>query len=176
MLTFSALESGIRVSDGPVSLVVFPRMAPSPARSQITLLSVPEEEPSETVISWPGEYDMLGVTVRGIAHQDGQQVSFTAVMDGVRLGFLSAPLHAWRQDQVEAAGDIAVLVVPMMDAKLAQQLLEEFDPRVLILVPTGDTEASAALSKSLGASGAPVAEYKLKSLPQEGREVVVLGA
>lgn len=175
MLTFSALDSGIRVTDGSASLVVFPRSA-SAGKDQVTLLSIPEEVPTEGVISWPGEYDTAGVTMRGIAHRDGQQVSFISVMDDTRLGFLSAPLQEWEQSQMETAGDLDVLVVPMTDAKLAQKLIEEFDPRVLILVPTGDAEASAALSKSLGATGESVSEYKLKSLPQEGREVVVLTA
>lgn len=172
MLTFSALDSGIRVTDGSASLVVFPRAAG--AKANVTLLSVPEEVPTEGVISWPGEYDTAGVTLRGIAHNDGQQVSFIAVMDGTRVGFLSAPLQEWRQDQMETAGDLDVLVVPMTDAKLAQKLIDEFDPRVLMLVPTGDAEASTALSKSLGATSAPVSEHKVKALPQEGREVVVL--
>jgi hypothetical protein len=77
---------------------------------------------------------------------------------------------------MEAVGDIDVLVLPTDEVKVAQKLVDEFDPRVLILLPTKDADAYAAIAKVVGVKPeAVVDEYKLKGqLPQEGREVVVL--
>jgi hypothetical protein len=177
MLTFTSLGDGtVRLSGPEKSLIVFPQALPKDANS-ITLLAVPERERTPGVVSWPGEYNMAGVSLKGIGHLEGKQVSFVVKADGVRMAFLSAPLQDWFDEQLESVGDVDVLVLPTSEPKLAQKLIDEFDPRVLILVQTGDANISELL-KSVGATAStPVSDFKLKGqLPQEGREVVVLSA
>jgi hypothetical protein len=141
----------------------------------MTFLSEAEEETTDGVISWPGEYNAAGVSIRGIGHKDGQQVSFVMQADGTRLAFLSSPLQDWTEHQIETVGDIDVLFLPAEDVKLVQKLVDEFDPRVIVVLPGKDKDETDSVFKAIGAKGvAAVDEYKLKGLPAEGRDVVVL--
>ncbi len=177
MLTFSTLgPSSFRVTGGQTPVVVFPD-SPKAAKDTITLVSIPEE-PSKKLesgsISWPGEYNLGGISVRGIGHDDGKQVSYVADVDGIRCAFLSAPVKDWTDKQIEAVGDIDVMVLSAAEAKLTQKLVDEFDPRVLILLPGTDKDALKSVEKVIGVKER-ASEYKLKgALPAEGREVVVL--
>src|ERR1035437_9590669 len=114
MITFTALDSGIRVSNGDATMVVYPAPETKPDGAFL-LLAVPQEEPEKDKISWSGEYNMKGITLRGIAHLEGQQTSFVTRLDGVRIAFLSAPLQEWTDEQISAVGDIDVLVLPMQN-------------------------------------------------------------
>lgn len=175
MLTFSPLPGpGCKMSSSACTISAFPEkiVAPGSAKNTLVLKSTPSEEFEEGIVSWPGEYNMMGVTIKGIGQKDGQQVSFLVDADDVRVLFLSMPLEDWEDHQLEAVGDIDVLVAPVTEGKVLQKLIDELDPRVLVLLPAkGATES---VLKTLGA-GARSAEYKMKgSLPAEGREVVVL--
>ncbi len=176
MLTIKALSgSSVSLSDGKTDVVAFPK---KPAANAVTLLSTPEEEPTNGVLSWPGEYDIGGVAIRGIGQQEGKKVSFLVHMDDVRVALPSSPIEEWSQEDIERLGDVAVMVLPAENPKHAQALIEEVDPRVLILVPGSDGTLDADVVKAAGAAGKEaVSEYKLKgALPSEGRETVVLSA
>lgn len=173
MLTFSATgPASFRLTGGPASLSVFPDKAGG--KDAITLLAAPQEKDHAGVISWPGEYNTQGISIKGIGQLDTKQVSYEADIDSVRLGFLSAPLQDWTDKQLETIGDIDVLVMPAGATKLVQKLVDEIDPRVLILLPGKDKDALKQVEKVIGVKER-TSEYKLKgSLPAEGREVVVL--
>lgn len=143
----------------------------------INLLPSPQEFPNREQLSWPGEYDIAGVTVRGIGQQEGQKVSYVVETDGIRVAFPATPLEAWDDADIERMGEVQVLVLPAEDPKLCQALLDELDPRVLIIVPAADGTLHPDVLKSCGAADKEhVTEFKLKgSLPQEGREVIVFG-
>ena len=175
MLTFTSLSpTSFRLNNGEATLTVFPDAAGKSKEDGITLLGLPEERETQGTISWPGEYNMNGVSVRGIGHDNGKQVSYVADPDHVRCAFLSDPVKDWSDKQIEAVGDIDVMVLPAADAKLVQKLVDEFDPRVLILLPGKDKEALKSVEKVIGVKER-VNEYKIKgSLPAEGRQVVVL--
>jgi len=176
MITFTSLGGlSFKCVDGSKPLIVFPEKS-SGKDDVITLLSSPEETTTPGTLSWPGEYNVAGVSIRGVGHAEGQQVSYVAELDGVRCAMLSSPLQDLNEKQIEMMGEIDVLVIPADETKLAQKLVDEFDPRILLLVPSKDANALSSISKAVGAkpenSGA---EYKIKgSLPMEGREVWVL--
>ncbi len=175
MLQFSAIKNGgVRVTGGTRALSVY---TPKPAQADDLLLQCsPEEVPSKGIVSWPGEYDVGGVTLRGIGHEEGQKVSWLAVVDGIRVAFPVVPARDWTDHEIEQLGDIHVLVVVADDAKKTQKLLEEIDPRVLVLLP-GAKGLDAEVLKVSGAQGKEiVSDFKLKGMPAEGREVVVLSA
>lgn len=142
-------------------------------KTTLVLRSIPAEADEEGIVSWPGEYNQMGVSLKGIGQAEGQQVSFLVDAEDVRVLFLSEPIADWADNELELVGDIDVLVAPVTDSKILQKLVDEFDPRILILLPSkGATET---VLKTLGAKGDSVKEYKLKgALPAEGREVVVL--
>ncbi|MBI1812241.1 hypothetical protein HYR82_00470 [Candidatus Peregrinibacteria bacterium] len=175
MLTFTSLGgAALRITGAGKTLTAFPKDAAVSAKDDVlVLLAVPEEEPSIGVLSWPGEYNHAGITIRGIGHNEGQQVSYVVDADDVRVALLSSPLQDWTDPQIESVGDIDALVLPADEAKIAHKLIDEFDPRVLLLTLTG--KESDAVLKSIGGTAQRLAEYKLKGqLPAEGREVVVL--
>ncbi len=67
-----------------------------------------------------------------------------------------------------------MLALPAADSKLTQKLVDEFDPRVLIILPGTEKGALGAIEKVIGVKER-VKEYKIKgSLPSEGREVILL--
>ena len=176
MLTFSATGlSSLRVSGGPSTLTVFPDAVPSKmGEKDVVLASAPHDSKSTAVISWPGEYNQGGVSIKGIGHEDGKQVSYVATVDDVRLGFLSSPLQDWTEKQLETLGDIDVLVMPAGEVKIVQKLVDEIDPRILLVLPGKDRDALKSIEKVVGVKE-KMNEYKLKgALPAEGREVVVL--
>lgn len=175
MLTFTHLDgSSVRVTGAGKAFVAFPA---KPAKGEINLLSKPQEDFDQEMVCWPGEYDIAGVTIRGIGHDDGQQVSYAVEADGYRIAFPSTPLTEWTDSDLEKLGDIHVLVLPAEDAKKAFKLVEDIDPRLLIIVPGPDGKTDQELIKQCGAVGKEiVSDHKLKgSLPAEGREVVVFG-
>lgn len=149
----------------------------TPAKdADLTLLAAPEDEVKKGVISWPGEYDVGGLAVRGIGHEEGKKVSFVIDNGTVRIAFISTPLHDWEDHNLELLGDIDILCLPADDAKIAQKFIDEVDPRVLIPLPTKDEATFTELLKAIGAQDKEIEkEYKQKGgLPAEGREVVIL--
>lgn len=175
MLTFSATKGAAVVCVGAKkSILVFPKGEIN--ANDLSLISSPEEETHEGVISWPGEYDYDGVTIRGIGHDEGQQVSFVTRIDGVCVAFLSSPVKEWSDYEIELLGDVDVLVVPSEKPKILQKIIDEVDPRVLILRLSGDKKVDEEAIAVCGAQDAePVSELKLKgSLPAEGRQIVIL--
>jgi len=175
MLTFTHLAgSSIRIIGGGIPIVSFPA---KPVDGSMNLIASPQEFPSREQLSWPGEYDIAGVTVRGIGQQEGQKISYVAEADGLRIAFPATPLESWSDADIERMGEVQVLVLPAEDPKLCQALLDELDPRVLIIVPAADGNLNPDVLKACGAVDKEhVSEYKLKgALPQEGREVIVFG-
>lgn len=175
MLTYSHIGGvSVRVTGGEMPVVSYPE---KPASGSINLFISPQEFPNREQLSWPGEYDVAGISVRGIGQLDGQKVSYTTDIDNVRTAFLASPLEVWDEIDIERLGDVHVLVLPTEDLKLCQKLIDDIDPRVLILVPGTDGVLHPDILKAAGAANIEhTSEYKLKgALPQEGREVVVFG-
>lgn len=176
MLTFTYNEkSGLRVSGAGKPLNAFP---PKAVKDEINLFSKPEEEAFEhDNVTWPGEYDIAGITIRGIGQLEGQHVSYVVEADGYRIAFPASPLVEWMDADLEKLGEVHVLVLPAEDSKKAVKLMEDIDPRVLIIVPSSDGKMDPEVLKQCGAAGKEqVEEFKLKSTPSDGREVVVLTA
>jgi len=120
MLTFTSLGGPtIRCKNGGKALLVFPQ---KPDGDDVSLLQSPQEEPEEGIISWPGEYDLEQVAIRGIGHDEGKRVSYVVEVEGVRCAFLATPLHDWLDYELELLGDVDVLCIPADDAKLAQKV------------------------------------------------------
>ncbi len=180
MITLKSIGGGgLSCTNGEVTLHVFPPEAKAMkgGEKSFVLLGSPQDQATASVLSWPGEYDVQGMAIRGVGQREGQQVSYVVIMDGVRLGFLSAPLGSWSEDELGALGDLDVLALPAEDAKQTVTILEEVDPRVLIPLPTKDLKTFEAVLHAAGAGDAkPQKEVKLKggSLPQDSRAVYVL--
>jgi L-ascorbate metabolism protein UlaG (beta-lactamase superfamily) len=97
------------------------------------------------VINGPGEYEVGGVSVIGVAtfHDDeqgkarGQNTVFVIEMDGLRIAHLGDLGHKFNDVQLDEIGPIDILLVPVggfytIDAKAAKEVTGQIDPWVVI--------------------------------------------
>lgn len=179
MITVTSLGGAtIECSFDKTTTIVFADPKEKKKDGVLYVYGTPDPEPDEGTVSWPGEYDMEGIMMRGIGHDEGKHCSYVMEYDGYRLGFVHSPLHDWTDHNLELMGDIDVLFMPTDNPKLLQKIVDEIDPRVLIPLDTGGDEKHAESLKVCGAlDKEPMKEYKIKgALPSEGRETVVLEA
>ena len=175
MVTFTPIDGGIRVESSTATFDVFPKKV---SKDIWTLQSHPEETlENKKLVSWPGEYDFQSVTMRAIGQEQGKQVSFSAVSDGIRMAFIDAPILDWSDADIEKLGDIDVLVLAGDNPKKITPLIESVDPRVIILFETKDGDLAGSAKACGQSSVTPVGEFKVKpsTLPQDSRQVIVLG-
>ena len=177
MLTYTSQgEQTIRLQNTSKTVLAFPQDKVDP--ECLNLRTTPQDDSDAHVVSWPGEYDYNGVSVRGIGHDEGTRVSYAIECDGIRTAFIATPLHDWNDHEIELLGDVDVLCIPADDPKLVQTLIDEVDPRVLIPLKTKDDATFNEVINVCGAKDNEVEKsFQLKSrgsLPSEGRTVVIL--
>ncbi len=175
MITFSSSDgAACTVKTDSATFEVFPTKVP---KDTWCLLSHPEEELlNKKAVSWPGEYDFGGVTVRAVGQGEGKQVSYACHTENIRIAFVDTPVLDWTDAEIEKLGDVDVLLIAADNPKKITPFLEAVDPRVIILFTVKDGDL-AGVSKACGAANAEtVSEFKVKpsSLPSDSRQVVVL--
>ena len=175
MITFSSSDgAACMVESDSAKFAVFPAKIP---KDTWCLLSHPEEDlTNKKIVSWPGEYDFEGVTVRAVGQEAGKQVSYACHTENIRIAFVDTPVLDWTDTEIEKLGDVDVLVIAADNPKKITPFLEAVDPRVIILfnVKGGDLAGTA---KACGATSVePVSEFKVKpsTLPSDSRQVIVL--
>ncbi len=119
------------------------------------------------VLEGPGEYEVQGVQIVGIATKlksrdettaGGRNVVFILESEELRLAHLGALGGRLTADQKEQIGDVDVLVVPVghessLDATEAARVCREFEPRVVIPMMYSASEAGAAPAEFVRALG-----------------------
>jgi hypothetical protein len=159
------------------SLLLFPEGKVKASDSTRVLLDAPDDSANGNTVSWPGEYDYGGVSIRGIGQKEGTQISYVVTTESIRCGFLSSPVGEWSEADMQILGDLDVLVVPADDVKLVQKIVEEVDPPVIIPLKSKDEKIFKEVVAACGGKDVEtVKEVKLKksTLPTESREVYVL--
>lgn len=97
------------------------------------------------VISGPGEYEISGVLVIGIAtyHDSvrgqtrGKNTAYLIEMDGVTICHLGDIGHALNAEQIEEIGDVDVLLLPVggvstINAAMAAEIIRRIEPKAVI--------------------------------------------
>lgn len=153
------------------------------------------------VFDWPGEYETMGVQFHGIhsfhdpkeAKDQRPNTIFQITLGGIRLCHLGNQGTKLTPQQLEQAGDVDVLFVPIggqdtVDAKKAKEIVEQIEPRVVIPMSYEKQSKSAGkavaspLEVFLSAMGAKNIEqsesfvFKKGELPEDSTKVVVLKA
>lgn len=98
------------------------------------------------IISGPGEYEIKGVTVFGVStwHDEkegvdrGKNTVYNMTIDGIRVCHLGDLGHKLTDAQLDAIGDVDVLLIPVggtytITSKLAAEVVAQLEP--LIVVP-----------------------------------------
>ncbi|MBU1992359.1 MAG: MBL fold metallo-hydrolase [Patescibacteria group bacterium] len=167
----------------------------APNKADVVLVGNENRElvkfPEETIIfNWPGEYETRGIPIIALKAWDkslsdekdknkGNQVNvFKFEVEGINICHLTNIGHSIKSDMVEDLGDIDVLFIPAGDsgnlpAKKAHEILEQIDPRAIILMGKG------SFAEFLKESGAQIEEREkfevtVKSQFQEDRTEYVL--
>jgi L-ascorbate metabolism protein UlaG (beta-lactamase superfamily) len=148
-------------------------------------------------IDGPGEYEVKGVSVRGIqAYHDasgggeyGPSTIYVMKMDGVAICHLGDfGEKEMRDETLEKIGDVDILLIPVgghhtIDGVSAAKIVYKIEPRIVIpmhyKIPglKAPLESAEKFLKEMGVKGADAEEklvIKEKDLPQEETRVVVL--
>lgn len=111
-----------------------------------------QDSKAQTVIHWPGEYEVGDFSIRGVAamrHIDAdgeQQATIYRIEAGdFRVGVLGNIAPQLSDDQLEGIGVVDILVIPVggggytLDATSAATLVRQIEPKVVIPVHYKDT-------------------------------------
>lgn len=145
-----------------------------------------EETDVRLVVEGPGEYEMGGFSIRGIAatrHIDNDaEISGTTMyritIGETRIALLGNIASNLNEDQLEAIGVVDIVVVPVggggytLDSASAARLVRQLDPKVVIPVHYADSgvvyevpqDSLKLFTDELGVSIETVDKYKLKSI------------
>lgn len=137
-----------------------------------------------------GEYEVGGIAVQGISapKKDGSDHTiFKVMIEDVKIAFLGSLDRTLSQKEVEALGNIDVLIVPVggksvMDSKDASEVVSQIEPRIVIpsyMNVDGAKEAfadSGVFCKEIGCVAEEVNKAKItkSSLPDEDIQVLIL--
>lgn len=137
----------------------------------------PAQEP-KIVIDQPGEYEVSGVSIYGIAaraHIDEQGKASTTmyklIVDDLRILVVGHAYPELTDRQLEKIGMIDVMIIPVggngytLDGIGALKLIKKIEPKLIIPTHTEDTKLSYPVPQQ------PLSEA-LKALAMEPKEVV----
>lgn len=148
------------------------------------------------VFNWPGEYEISGTHIKGIAsfHNPKEDVEqkentiFKIELNGVNICHLGGLGTKMIPEQVEEVGDVDILFIPVggketIDAKKAKEVIEQIEPRIIIPMAYCDRDDNCELGSlepflsEMGAKNIePLDEFTLKrsELPDDASKIVVL--
>ena len=170
------------------------RLSPVEAETLLISSDTPEHNNAKAVkgspfvISSPGEYEVKGIFIQGIAAQNGGTI-YVIAAEGMRLCHLGGlGVEGLKPEQIEAIGDIDVLFVPVgggdtLDAKAASQVVSQIEPKMVIPMAFKQPKLKArregveAFLKIMGAKNGeplPKLSVKLRDLTGEETKIIVL--
>lgn len=117
---------------------------------------------SPFTVDGPGEYEVKGVTIIGVAsfHDDkngadrGDNTIYTITIDGVRICHLGDLGHKLTDEQLTRIGDVDILLIPVgghytINSKLATQVVAQIEPLIVVPMHYKRTGLSEKLAKDL---------------------------
>ena len=145
-------------------------------------------------VDGPGEYEMAGSLIEGVAtyldkqrgKELGKNTAFLIHLDDLSVCHLGALAHTLSSSQIEALKDADVLLVPVgggtaLDATSAAEVVSQLEPRIVIpmyYAPNQPLETVDRFCKELAVTDLtvqPRLQVTKSSLPEETR-VVLLAA
>ncbi len=153
------------------------------------------------VLSWPGEYDMSGISIEGYnafhfakSQETAEKANCKVVIynffiNGFKVCHLSGLGHRLTSELTESIGDVDVLLVPVggnlvIDHKKAIEVIEQIDPKMVIpmyyQIPGSNLEIGGVeeFLKAVGKADIEQVETieikKPEDLPVDKTEYVVL--
>lgn len=186
---FSEKETGIRPPRPTADAVLVSSDRPESAN-----LDTIQGQP--VVINSAGEYDVKGITIRGIPtfHDNeqgkkyGQNIVYVLQFEGITVCHLGCLGHTLSERQLSDIGDCDILLVPIggdrtMDTKAAVEVINEIEPRIVVPTHYALPKLRYKLAqvgpflKEMGTSNTqaePRLKIKKSDLPREETRVVLL--
>jgi L-ascorbate metabolism protein UlaG (beta-lactamase superfamily) len=201
-------HSCFRLRGKEVTVVTDPYAVPqgeSPLKFQADIVTVSHDHPGHNnaaavggeprVISGPGEYEIRGVLISGVAtfhdqdngRERGRNTVYVLQMDELRLCHLGDLGHVLSTEQVDEVGTVDVLFVParghVIDTARAAEVISQIEPSLIVPMHFGGPQGDglSAIEKFCHEMGLrqvvpqPRLSVSRSSLPQE-TQVVVLEA
>ena len=145
------------------------------------------------VIQGPGEYEIRGVLITGVAtfhdgvsgKERGRNTVYVIQMEDVRLCHLGDLGHVLSTEQIDEIGTVDVLFVPargaVLDMSRASEVISQIEPSIIVPMhfPSADEEGLASIEKFCHEMGLRQIEPQAKlsvsktSIPQETQVVVL---
>lgn len=110
-------------------------------------------EGSPFIVRGPGEYEIKGVSIIGVAayHDNekgakrGRNTLYNIHIDGISIAHLGDLGHELTSSEVEALGNVDILLIPVggtftIDAETAAKVVAEIDPKIVIPMHYGRPE------------------------------------
>lgn len=147
------------------------------AKADVVLLSWPvTADRTLTTFDGPGEYEVKGCMIDGIAMADGS-TAYRVELEDMRLGYLPA-LPQDGDKGGEALGGCDVLFIPLKEAKpeVLAKLVGTLEPKTVVPTSYSDAELSAFLGEMAAKDAQPVDRLKLqrKDIVEDKQEIVVI--
>ncbi len=182
-----------------------PQAGRAPLRPQADIVTVSHDHPGHNnvgavsgqprVINGPGEYEIRGVLITGVAtfhdagsgRERGRNTIYVIQMEDVRLCHLGDLGHVLNSEQIDEIGTVDVLFVPAHAASLdmakTAEVISQIEPSIIVPMhfPSTDEQGLALIAKFCHEMGLRqiVPQPKLAAtrgtIPQE-TQVVVLEA
>ena len=177
-------ETGLRPPKGNADIVLV--SADHEAHNSVSSISG-----TPMIVDLPGEYDIKGVMVQGIASEQASgdlNVIYVCTVEDVRVVFLGRFGQAdISKEQIEALGQVDVLVLPVgghdvLNAKQASNIIEKIEPTFVVpayfKIPgvAYSLDGEQTFKKEMGYSTKPEDRLKVdaKMLETDAMQVVPL--
>ena len=130
----------------------------------------------------PGEYEVSEIPVTGTQFPEQKKTIFQFRVDDMSICFLGNVDQAIPAEMIEKIGDIDILMIPdggvgCLDAKKAQSVIEEIEPRMVVPMSYDENEGQlTAFLKNTGVTPEAKETFSMvkANLPQDKIEYVVL--
>ncbi len=166
-------QGSVKLSGRQINVVCDPTEGRKASADAVLITDPDLKAAAEMVIDGPGEYEIKGSLVQGVAtrrHIDAEGQKGTAYMveiDDVRVAFLGNIAPGLSNEQLEDLGSADVLVVPVgghgltLDATAAAEMVSRIEPKYVIPTHYDDGTSKYAMpqdkvDKFLGEMGAKV--------------------
>ena len=186
----------VKLGGRNLQMVVGPKLPDKLSGIDVVALTQSSQTSTEVmVLDTPGEYEVGGILVTGIAaklHTDSDGrggVIYAVQADDVNVVILANVAPTLSNAQLEAMGQVDVLVIPVgghgltLDAPTAAAIVAQVEPKIVIPTHYDDGSSKYELLqdkvevflKELGATSQETTKYKLatKDLPEETAVVIL---
>lgn len=151
--------------------------APTGAKVDVALFSaLQEERPGLTSFDSPGEYEVKGSMIDGVALGEGT-TAYRVDMEDIRLGYLPVfPTDGNKSVDVLSGAEVLFVPLAGVEVEKVAKLVASLEPRVVVPIKYSEAELKAFLAEMGAKDIQPTDKLKLqrKDIVEDKQEIAVL--